>query len=56
VDHAAIHEQLTDKKFGDITTKRSQQAQTFAIMRKSVKVYGEDVSMQISKVATGQTH
>jgi hypothetical protein len=40
----AIHE-LTDKKFGDFTMKRSQQAQTFAIMRKSVKVDGEDVSM-----------
>jgi hypothetical protein len=39
----AIHKQLTEKKFGDITTKRSQQAQTFSIMRKSVKVDGDDV-------------
>jgi hypothetical protein len=32
----AIHKQLTAKKFGDITMKRSQ-AQTFSIMLKSVK-------------------
>jgi hypothetical protein len=41
----AIHEQLTDMKFGDITMKRSQQTQTFTIMRKSVKIDGEDVRM-----------
>jgi hypothetical protein len=31
----AIHEQLTDKKYGVITMERSQEAKTFAIMRKS---------------------
>jgi hypothetical protein len=38
------------KEFGDITMKTSQQAQTVAIMRKSVKVYGENVRMGSSEL------
>ena len=40
-----IHNQLTDQRYGDITMKKSNQAQTFAVMRKSVKVDGEEVRM-----------
>jgi hypothetical protein len=41
----AIHKQLTDMKFRDITIERSQQTQNFTIMQKCVKVDDEDVLM-----------
>jgi hypothetical protein len=40
-----IHEKLNEKRFGDITLKKADQAVTFAVMRKVVKVGNEDVHM-----------
>ena len=42
---AKIQERLTGKRFGDLTMKMKDQAQTFSIMRKPIKVDGEDVRM-----------
>ena len=42
---AKIQERLTGKRFGDVTMKKKDQAQTFSIMRKPIKVDGEDVRM-----------
>ena len=40
---AKIQEILTGKRFIDVTMKKKDQAQTFSIMRKPIKVDGEDV-------------
>ena len=42
---AKIQERLTGKRFGDVTMKKKDQAQTFSIMGKPIKVDGEDVRM-----------
>ena len=42
---AKIQERLTGKRFGDVTMKKKDQVQTFSIMRKTIKVDGEDVRM-----------
>lgn len=40
-----FHDQLNNKRFGDVLMKRVNQATTFAIMRKNGKVDGDDVRM-----------
>ena len=42
---AKIQERLTEKRFGDVSMKKKDQAQTFSIMRKPIKVDGENVRM-----------
>ena len=42
---AEIQERLTGKRFGDVTMKKKDLAQTFSIMRKPIKVDGDDVRM-----------
>ena len=42
---AKIQERLTGGKFGDVTMKKKDQAQTFSITRKPIKIDGEDVCM-----------
>ena len=42
---AFIHERLTKKRFGDVKMKKKDNGQTMSIMRKPIKVDGEDVRM-----------
>ena len=52
---AKIQERLTKKRYGDVKMKKKDQAQTCSIMRKPIKVDGEDVRMSPSQTVSPAT-